>query len=89
MPRVVFTPTLQRHVASPPSVVDGASVREALERVLERNERLRGYVLDDQGELRPDLAVFVDGAPVRDRVHLSDAVAPDAEIYVLQALSGG
>ncbi len=89
MPRVVFTHTLQRHVAAPPTVVEGASVREALERVFERNARLRGYVLDDQGELRPDLAVFVNGASVKDRVRLSDAVGADAEIYVMQALSGG
>jgi hypothetical protein len=46
-------------------------------------------VLDDSGELRPDLAVFVNGASVKDRVRLSDAVGADAEIYVMQALSGG
>ena len=29
------------------------------------------------------------GASVKDRVRLSDAVGADAEIYVMQALSGG
>jgi hypothetical protein len=31
----------------------------------------------------------VNGQPVKDRTGLSDAVAPDAEIFVMQALSGG
>jgi hypothetical protein len=53
------------------------------------NPRLRDYVLDDQGHLRPHVAVFIDGRRVADRVALSDALAPDAKVYVLQALTGG
>jgi hypothetical protein len=53
------------------------------------NERARGYVLDEHGALRHHMLVFVDGEMIRDRVHLSDAVPPDGEVYVLQALSGG
>lgn len=89
MPRVVFTENLQRHVACPPAQVDGATVRAALEAVFAAYPRARGYVLDDQGELRANMAVFVDGTQVADRSRLSDAVSADAEIYVMQALSGG
>lgn len=89
MPRIVFTPNLQRHVVCPPADVPGATVREALDAAFTANPRARGYVLDDQGELRPNLAVFVDGAQVRDRRRLSDPVGAAAEIYVMQALSGG
>jgi sulfur carrier protein ThiS len=46
-------------------------------------------ILDDQGGLRRHVVVFVGGEPVRDRTRLTDAVAPDAEIAVMQALSGG
>jgi len=35
------------------------------------------------------VTVFVDGVVVRDRARLATAVQPDAEIDVLQALSGG
>jgi hypothetical protein len=34
------------------------------------------------------VAIFVDGARVQDRERLSDAVRPESEIYVLQALTG-
>ena len=89
MARVVFTPNLRRHVDCPQSEAEGATVREALESVFRSNERLRGYVLDDQSALRRHMAVVVDGRPLRDRVRLSDPVSPSSTISVLQALSGG
>ena len=89
MPRVVFTPNLQRHVACPAVDVAGATVREALERVFVDNPRLRGYVVDEHGALRRHMAVFVDGQQLADRATLGDPVGPRSEIYVMQALSGG
>jgi molybdopterin converting factor small subunit len=89
MPRVSFTQNLQRHVACPPAQVDGVTVGEALEQVFARYPRLRGYVVDERGVLRKHMVVFVDGEPLRDREGFRDPVAPRAEIYVMQALSGG
>jgi sulfur-carrier protein len=89
MPVVHFTANLRRHVSCPTVTVAGATVNEALAAVFEHNPRLRGYVLDDQGAVRKHMNVFVDGVQVRDRVSLADPVAPDSEIYVIQALSGG
>lgn len=89
MPRVVFTENLQRHVNCPPVEVDGHTVREVLEAAFRTNQRVRGYVLDDQGCLRRHMAVFVDGRQVRDREGLGDPVPPRGEVYVMQALSGG
>lgn len=89
MPRVAFTPQLQRFLDAPPRTVDGTTVAAALARVFEDNPRLGTYVLDDHGHVRPHVAVFVGGARVKDRRGLSDPVDADAEILVLQALSGG
>jgi molybdopterin synthase sulfur carrier subunit len=89
MPTVTFTPNIQRHVACPPSGVDGHTVRQALEAVFEKNPQARGYVLDDQGAVRSHMVVFVDGQQIRDRQNLSDPVREKGEIYVAQALSGG
>ena len=89
MPRVSFTRNLQRHVACPPCTVAGATVRESLDEAFALYPRLRGYVLDEHGALRFHMAVFVDGEPVADRRTLGDPVAEAAEIYVMQALSGG
>jgi hypothetical protein len=89
MPHVVFTTVIQRHVDCPPQAVDGATVRAALDAYFAHNARARAYVLDEQGVLRQHVVIFVDGVQVRDRQALDDAVAPGAEIYVMQALSGG
>jgi hypothetical protein len=53
------------------------------------NPAARGYVLDDQGDLRHHMVVFVNGEQVQDRVGLSDPVPNGGEVYVMQALSGG
>lgn len=89
MPNVVFTPNLRRHVDCPPVQVPGETVADALARVFESNPKLKSYVLDDQGGLRKHMVVFIDGAPARDRLRLSDSVSEDSEIFVMQALSGG
>lgn len=89
MPRVAFTPNLQRHVECPAQEVAGQTVRTVLDEVFELNQRLRGYVLDEQGALRKHMVVFVDGQAIRDRERLSDAVPANAEVFVFQALSGG
>ncbi len=89
MPRVTFTPNLQRHVACPPAMVAGATVREALDQVFADHPRLAGYLLDDQGRLRKHMVVFVDGVAARDRDGLADPVDAGSEILVMQALTGG
>ena len=89
MARVTFTPNLQRHVACPPMDAVGATVREALDVVFAANPAARGYVLDEHGALRHHVVVFVDGVQVADRKRLSDAIGPNAQLYVMQALSGG
>jgi sulfur-carrier protein len=89
VPRVVFTPNLARHLPVPERTVPGGTVREVLDAVFADDDRLRGYVLDDQRRVRQHVVVFVDGRPIRDRLDLSDSVGESSEIYVMQALSGG
>ena len=89
MARLHFTPHLRRFTDTP--VVDTAAttLRDALEAAFGVNARLRGYVLDDQGHLRPNVVVFIDGQRSSERVRLADPLRADSEVHVLQALSGG
>jgi hypothetical protein len=89
MVQIVFTPNLQRHVNCPSSVADASSVRAALDLVFAANPQLRSYVIDEQGRLRKHVNVYVNDRMVNDRIALSDAVTPNDEIFVFQALSGG
>jgi molybdopterin synthase sulfur carrier subunit len=89
MARVQFTAHLRQQLPVPEVTADGSSVREVLEEVFREHPAVRGFILDDQGAVRKHVAVFLEGRSIADRTSLSDAVGPDAEIYIMQALSGG
>lgn len=80
---------MQRHVECPVREIAGATVREVLDGYFRLNERARGYVVDDQGQLRQHMAIFIDGQQLRDRDGLTDPVSPEAVLDVIQSLSGG
>jgi molybdopterin converting factor small subunit len=89
MPHIAFTAHLERLVECAARQVDGVTVRAVLDAAFANNDRARSYVLDEQGALRHHMVIFVNGRAVRDRERLSDQVSNDAEVYVMQALSGG
>lgn len=63
-----------------------AGLVEALE---QRAPGLAFYICDEAGRLRPHVNIFIDGKRIVDRQRLSDPVAENAEVFILQALSGG
>ncbi len=89
MPRVFFTTALRRFLPASTAEVEGGTVGEALVRVFGAQPELRGYVLDDQGAVRPHVAIYVNDRQLADRATLSDRVGARDEIHVFQALSGG
>ena len=89
MVRVNFTANLQRHVRAPACEAAPGPLRAVLDEVFARAPGLRGYVLDDQDALRKHVTVFIDNEQIADRRTLLDPVADGAEVWVMQALSGG
>ena len=89
MAKVRFTSHLTRHRPAPMIEAAGGTVAEVLARGMAGDDLLKSYVLDEQGRVRKHVSIYLDGALIRDRIRLSDAVGPLSEIYVLQALSGG
>jgi sulfur-carrier protein len=87
--RVCFTQNLARHVRCPEADAAGSTVREVLDAYFGAYPHARSYVLDEHGGLRPHVVVFVGDARASDRIALADPVAIDAEVWVMQALSGG
>lgn len=89
MPQIIFTPNLARHTDCPAGEFAAQSVAELFEQYFDAWPKVRGFVLDDQGHVRKHVKVIVDGRNMRDRARQSDALEPDSEVYVFQALSGG
>lgn len=89
MATLSFTPNLLRHVDALPARIEADTVGGVLDGYFRSCPGVRGYILDDQGEVRRHVAIFVNGELIRDRAGLSDAVCAVDEIFVAQALSGG
>jgi sulfur-carrier protein len=84
----VRIPTPLRSYTGQQPVVEAAGAH--LETVLADLDRrfpgLRFRMVDEQGNLRPHMKVFVNTEAVRD---LTTPLAPDDEVTIMQALSGG
>ncbi|CUI06559.1 MoaD/ThiS family protein [Massilia antarctica] len=89
MARLIFTQQLARFTAVPQVDTIAATLRGGLDTAFAANALLRGYVLDDQGHLRENVVVFIDGRRSDERIRLDDPLTPDSTVYILQALSGG
>jgi len=94
MPRVVLAPALARWIVAAGDAVgervlevNVADVAGALAEVFARFPQLRGYVVDEHGAVRHHVTLFVDGSAMRDKTALDQPLR--AELYVMQALSGG
>jgi hypothetical protein len=89
MARLLFTQQLARFTTLPQVETAAGRLRAGLDTAFAANPLLRGYVLDEQGRLRENVVIFIDGRRCTDRVALDDPLKPDSMVYILQALSGG
>jgi sulfur-carrier protein len=69
--------------------VEGATVQEILDRLTEQHPGIRGRLLDDGGQLRRFVNVFVDDEDIRHQDGLHTAVAPGQQVSILPAVAGG
>lgn len=89
MPTVSFAPQLQRHVSCPTQSVFAASLGDALKTAFLAAPLMQSYVLDEQGQMRKHVAIFVNNEMIASRRDLSLAVNEEDSIMVIQAFSGG
>lgn len=86
MPTVTLPSTLARLAAGNRELsLEGATAGELLRRLEETHPRIRGWVLDEQGRLRPHVHLFIND----EQGSLTSSVTPDDRVHVLQAISGG
>jgi len=89
MIKVNFTPNLRRHLTLDHCLVEATTVAEVLEQLFASEDKLRGYILDDQGAVRKHINIFVDNRIIRDRIGLTDEISDCSDVFIMQALSGG
>ena len=90
MPTVKFTYALKRFF---PGLKDTPAKGIILAEILDEMEAsypgINNYILDEQGNLRRHVNIFINGTMIADRTKLSGPVSEKSEIYIIQALSGG
>jgi hypothetical protein len=69
--------------------VEGRTVGEVVRAMEAIAPGFAFYVCDEAGRMRQHVLVYVDKVPARDRGTLTDPVAPDARVLIVQSLSGG
>jgi len=90
MPVVKFTTNLKRFYPDlAPLDVKATTVAEALEAVEQSHQGLKDYIVDENGELRKHVNIFIGNDMIQDRLALGDALGDTDEMYIMQALSGG
>ena len=90
MPRILI-PTPLRPFADNQSrlEVEGGTVGEAIDALVERYPRLKGHLYDDEGRLRNFVNVYVGEEDIRYRQRMETAVEPDSEISIVPSVAGG
>ena len=87
---VKFTSALKRFYPDlKPINIEGDTVAEIVQKIDQQHPGIRGYLLDDQGQLRKHVNIFIGNQLVQDKEKLQDQVEADDEVFIMQALSGG
>ena len=86
MPVVTLRAPLKQLVGDRSEVqVEGSTLGEVLGDLERSNPKLTGWVLDEQGEVREHVNVFVNG----ERATLETPVDERARVHIIQNISGG
>lgn len=90
MPNVKFTSALKRFFPTlSETSLEAENIRAVLAKLEEKYPGISTYIIDDAGQLRQHVNIFLRGELIKDRIHLSDEVKPNDEVLIFQALSGG
>ena len=90
MPKVKFTSALKRFFPTlTDTVVEANTIQGVIDSLEQKYPGLSSYLVDDSGQLRQHVNVFVQDELIMDRERLSDSVSDKDEILIFQALSGG
>ena len=90
MADVRFSSALERVTDERTTTVDAATVGEAIDELAERyGDDFSEQLLDDDGELRRFVNLYVNGDDVRHGEGLDTPIDEDDEVSVLPAVSGG
>ena len=90
MPTIKFTAALSRFFPGLRTITtEGQTIAAVLKATEKQYPRLLDYIVDESGQLRQHVNIYIGDNLIEDRIGLQDKVKASDEIYIMQALSGG
>ena len=90
MVEVHFAAALSRFYPSlKTETLHATTVRDLLGKLDGLYDNFSQYIVDDAGQLRKHVNIFVNNEMISDRKTLSDGLSDSDKVYFMQALSGG
>ena len=90
MAEVHFATALSRFYPSlKTEIIEATTVKELVDKLDGIYENLSQYIVDDAGQLRKHVNIFVNNEMIADRKGLSDGLNESDKVHFMQALSGG
>ncbi len=90
MTKVNFTSALKRFFPELRSLeVEAENIRQLIDKVEKYYPGMTSYLLDDAGQLRKHVNIFIGDELIQDESGLSDSIPEKTEVHIFQALSGG
>jgi len=90
MPIIKFTSALKRFFPDlQEGKIEGSTVAEVMQQLEKKYTGLSDFLLEENGQVRQHVNVFVGGTLIEDEKNLTDEVGEMEEILIFQALSGG
>ena len=91
MPLEVTVPTLLESctLGQATFMIQGATLQEALDRLLETYPLLRRHLYEETGRLRPHVLLFYNDASIALMECLELPIRPGDRLQIVQAVSGG
>ena len=90
MPTIKFTAALSRFFPGLRTITaEGQTIASVLKATEKQYPGLLDYIVDESGELRQHVNIYIGDDLIKDRIGLQDRVKTTDEIYIMQALSGG
>lgn len=65
------------------------NLKELMEKLNQLYPGLISYLLEDNGDIRKHVNVFLDGVLIENKSNLNISLKEVSEVFILQALSGG
>ena len=90
MAKVKFTSALTRFFPQLTELeIEGNTVKEALLKIEQKYPGMMNYLVEENGQLRKHVNIFLGDSLIKDRETLNDVINAKDEILIFQALSGG